>query len=162
MGFVLLSLSVFSGSTDLHWAHEAGPCSLLEGGPCLPAQNICYQATVRPVPLRSGVVYTPSGSVSQQHCISLTQAFPTSLREIRPGISVQPITSHHSTAFSSYHGFFPQTRNGFLSSLSAVFPSELFPAARSNKTETEATLRSPKACCYMIWQVVVQICHITV
>lgn len=54
-------LAYFREVTNLHCAHEASPCFLLEGGPCLLglAQNTCYQATIRPVPLESGVVYTP-------------------------------------------------------------------------------------------------------
>lgn len=38
-------LAYFREATNLHCAHEASPCFLLEGGPCLhgvPAQNICY------------------------------------------------------------------------------------------------------------------------
>lgn len=79
MCFVLLapvSIAYFREVTNLCCAHEASPYFLLEGGPCLPslpAQNICYQATARPVPLQS-VVYTPSGSISQQHCITLTDS----------------------------------------------------------------------------------------
>lgn len=30
----------------------------------------CYQATIRPVPVENGVVYTLSGSMSQQHCVT--------------------------------------------------------------------------------------------
>lgn len=54
-------LVYFREVTNLHCAHEASPCFLLEGGPCLLglAQNTCYQATIRPVPLQSSVVYTP-------------------------------------------------------------------------------------------------------
>lgn len=53
---------------------RTAPVSSWKAEPCLPglAQNICYQATGRPVPLENGVVYTPSGSISQQHCITLT------------------------------------------------------------------------------------------
>lgn len=76
----------------------------------------CYQATVRPVPLQSGVVYTPSGSVSQQHCISLA-GFPH--RTERNLICLfspanQNVSYSHTIVFS-------QPLNSFLRSLSAVF-----------------------------------------
>ncbi len=111
-------LAYFREATNLCCAHEASPYFLLEGGPCLPglpAQNICYQATVRPVPLRSGVVYTPSGSISQQHCITLT-GFPNSLREIWSAFSLQPTKMSHTLIPQ----LFSQPLNNFLPSLSAV------------------------------------------
>lgn len=93
-------LAYFREATNLHCAHEACPCFLLEGGPCLlglPAQNICYQATVRPAPLQTGIVYTPSGFISQQHYISLA-GFPH-LTE-RNLISL-PVSYSHTMVFSS-------------------------------------------------------------
>lgn len=63
-------LAYFREATNLCCAHEANPCvSFWKAGR---VQNICYQATARPVPLQSGFVYTPSGSISQQHYITLT------------------------------------------------------------------------------------------
>lgn len=105
-------LAYFREATNLHCAHEASPCFLLEGGPCLPslpAQNICYQATVRPVPFQSGVVYTPSGSISQQHYITLT-GFPHLFEKFdRSALYSQP-----KCFILSYHSFSPQPLNSFL------------------------------------------------
>lgn len=101
-------LAYFREATNLHCAHEASLCFLLEGGPCLPgrpAQNICYQATVRPVPLQNGFVYTPSGSISQQHCITLT-GFPhlTERNLIRlPSPANQNVSYPHTIVFPFSH-----------------------------------------------------------
>lgn len=105
-------LAYFREATNLCCAHEASPYFLLEGGPCLPglpAQNICYQATARPVPLQSGVVYTPSGSISQQHCITLT-GFPHLTERNLIGLfspANQNVSYPHTTAFLSATQQFP-------------------------------------------------------
>lgn len=117
-------LAYFREATNLCCAHEASPYFLLEGGPCLlglPAQNICYQATVRPVPLRSGVVYTPSGSISQQHCITLT-GFPHLTERNMIGLfspANQHVSYPHTIAF-------PSATQQFISVFVCCTCSELF------------------------------------
>lgn len=68
-------LAYFREATNLCCAHEANPCVSFwkAGRVCLVSlPKIFVTKQRRPVPLHSSFVYTPSGSISQQHCITLT------------------------------------------------------------------------------------------
>lgn len=137
-----VSQHIFGKSLTLCCA-EASPYFLLEGGPCLPgypAQNIVTRQRL-PFPLESGVVYTPSGSISQQHYITLTGFPHLTERNMISLFSPANQNVSYPRSFSLSH-----STVSFGLCLLCSQRAVLTQSFESNKTETEAKSVYEKLC----------------